>query len=323
MRAVRLGIGIGTVLLVLGLGAIIWYQISLRPYSRLQSQKSFLVKVGDPASQTILSLNQEKLIRSYLAGRIYYKFFVSQGSFRPGVYYLSPSLSTSEIFSVLIKGPKDIKITFPEGWRREQYAARLKAVFPQFDSNSFLHLSATLEGQLFPDTYYLPASSSPQKVVSILTANFAKKSGLILSNSYSQLTGTEVLILASLVERETNNQNDRGLVAGILLKRLKNHWPLQIDATVQYAHDTRLCQEKLLTCDYWQPIYDTKFSSPFNTYLFPGLPPAPISNPGATSIQAVLNPISSDYWYYLTGRDGNTYFAKDLQSHQVHIDTYL
>jgi len=236
--------------------------------------------------------------------------------FRPGIYYLSTDKSVAEILGLVSKGPKDIKITFPEGWRREQYAARLNAVFPGFDTDSFLKLTATLEGRLFPDTYYLPASPAPQKVVAILTSNFLSKTKL-------KLTDSQTLILASLVERESNNPRDSGIIAGIILKRLKNNWPLQIDATVQYAKDTQNCRNSILTCDYWRPIYDTKFVSVYNTYLNPGLPPAPIANPGLTSIQATVNPQESDYWFYLTGNDGITYFAKDLATHQRLIDSYL
>lgn len=307
-------LGIALFFLCLLAGSWWWYSHSLSPVGSSADPQTFVIETGQAASVVVRHLKQSALIRSYLAGRIYHHFH--RQVFKPGIYYLTGTKSLPAIFTDLSQGPKDIKITFPEGWRREQYAARLKSVFSDFDTSRFLKLTASLEGQLFPDTYYFPVDPAPEKAVSIMTANFAKKSGLLSSQS-------DLLTIASLVERESNNPQDSGLIAGIIIKRLKNGWPLQIDATIQYAKDTLDCQDRVLTCDYWQPIYNTQLVSPYNTYLYQGLPPSPISNPGLVSIQAVLNPVTSEYWYYLTGNNGITYFSKTLSEHQSHIDTRL
>jgi len=314
MKFIWLGFVLGFTCFIIGV--YLWFSSSLKPISNQSNPKVFIVNPGDPANLVLKNLKSQNFIKNYYVARIYYQFVAKNMVFRPGVYYLSADKSVAETLKIVSIGPKDIKITFPEGWRREQYAARLNVTFPGFDTGEFLKLTATLEGRLFPDTYYLPASPSPQKVVSILISNFANKTKLDLSNS-------QTLILASLVERESNNPNDSKIIAGILLKRLKNNWPLQIDATVQYAKDTQNCQKTYLTCDYWKPIYDTKFISAYNTYLNPGLPPTPIASPGLASIQAVINPQDSEYWYYLTGNNHQTYYAKDLATHQKHIDSYL
>jgi len=131
------------------------------------------------------------------------------------------------------------------------------------------------------------------------------------------------LIIASLIEREVKTPADRAIVGGIISKRLDNGWPLQIDATVQYASATSHCSADPADCDWWQPITDTKFPSLFNTYLHSGLPPAPICNPGLASITASASPQDSQYWYYLTGTDGQTYFAQTLGEHNLNIDKHL
>jgi UPF0755 protein len=125
----------------------------------------------------------------------------------------------------------------------------------------------------------------------------------------------ENLILASLVEREVRVDTDRKIVAGIILKRLKADWPLQIDATIQYVLGNKN--------DWWPKNIDTKFESKYNTYLNPGIPPTPICNPGLRSIEAVLSPQNTNYWYYISDDQGVTHFAKTLAEHNLNVDKYL
>jgi len=215
------------------------------------------------------------------------------------------------VFDTLISGPQDIWITFPEGWRREQIAARLANTLAGFDEQLFLQLTAKSEGQLFPDTYLIPFQATPQDILTIFLKNFTKKTGLDPQSGADR----EIIILASLVEREAKSDPDRAIISGILKKRLANDWPLQVDASVQYAANR--------ADNWWQPITDTKYPSPYNTYLYPGLPPGPICNPGLAAINAVRTPQDSPYWYYLTGNDGVTYYAKTLDDHNLNISRYL
>lgn len=137
----------------------------------------------------------------------------------------------------------------------------------------------------------------------------------------------EVLILASIVEREVKFNNDRPIVAGILLKRLEKNWPLQADATVQYAIASAKCKGKSAKCGNWWPKNltreDLKIKSPYNTYLYPGLPPGPICNPGLAAIEAVLNPVGSEYWFYLSDEEGKMHYAKTAEEHEENISKYL
>jgi len=131
--------------------------------------------------------------------------------------------------------------------------------------------------------------------------------------------------IASLVERETRSEAERPVVAGILLKRLKAGWPLQVDAAVQYAVAGVNCSRFDPACQWWPSLTkeDLMINSPFNTYKFKGLPPAPIANPGLSSLEAAFSPEESDYWFYLHDGQGQIHYAKTLAEHQENIQKYL
>src|SRR5581483_2493272 len=118
---------------------------------------------------------------------------------------------------------------------------------------------------------------------------------------------------ASIIERETKSEEERPIVAGILLKRINAGWPLQADATIQYALGN------------WDPVNadDLKIQSPYNTYLNTGLPPTPICNPGLSSINAAKNPTQSNYWYYLHDKDGQIHYATTIDEQNANIAKYL
>lgn len=284
-----------------------WWTQALAPASPGSlSPQTFVVAKGQSASDVISSLFQQHLLKSTLAARLYLQFSRLDGKILPGAYSLSPSYNLKSIFASLTSGPKDVWITFPEGWRREQYAARLAAYLRDFNSQEFIELTATREGRLFPDTYLIPTYISMSDLIGIFTDTFDRKVGPIDSDT---------LILASLVEREARVDAERPTVAGILAKRLAANWPLQVDATIQYAKGSAPA--------WWVPITTTKFPSLYNTYLHPGLPPAPISNPSLASISAVRKPQPSTYWYYLHDSSGQIHYAATFLEHQLNIDKYL
>ena len=137
----------------------------------------------------------------------------------------------------------------------------------------------------------------------------------------SGLTFEQIITLASIVEREGRTASDRPVIAGILLKRLRANWPLETDATLQFALGYQP-QEKT----WWKKeitVEDKKIDSPYNTYLNTGLPPGPIANPGLQSIKAVIYPEPTDYWYYLHDSKGVAHYAKTLDGHNANIAKYL
>ena len=133
------------------------------------------------------------------------------------------------------------------------------------------------------------------------------------------------MTLASIIERETKGADERPVVAGILLKRLNAGWPLQVDASVQYAVSSSNCRGRILDCEWW-PILtrsDLDIDSRYNTYKYAILPPGPIANPGLTSLQAAVYPQSSDYWYYIHDDKGIIHYAKTHEEHNENVARYL
>jgi UPF0755 protein len=135
-----------------------------------------------------------------------------------------------------------------------------------------------------------------------------------------------VVILASLLERETLNDSEKPMIAGILANRLRIGMPLQVDATVQYAKATRDCGGTGAACaEWWPTVYleDYKLKSSYNTYQINGLPPSPIASPSLSSIEAAANPETNDYLYYIHDRDGKAHYATTLDEHNTNIQKYL
>lgn len=298
-----------------------WWRTSVSSPVNLTNPQSvsFTITKGEPASSVISRLKRHQLIKSELASKIYLKLHRLDGRIKPGAYLVSPGVPLSELIAVLTSGPKDLWVTIPEGWRREQIASRLNAGLTSFNVEEFIHLTADSEGFLFPDTYLIPAEASPSAVLNLMLSNFSKKTLLSPASSEAK----DIVTLASLIEREAKADGERPVIAGILTKRLSAGWPLQIDATVQFARDSENCKTQILNCKYWEPIYDTRYPSVYNTYLHTGLPPGPISNPGLASISAAKSPTSSPYWYYLHDSSGQIHFANDLAQHNSNIDKYL
>lgn len=206
-------------------------------------------------------------------------------------------------------------ITIPEGVTRKDIARIIKAQLPDFDTDAFLDLTRNNEGYLFPETYFVPQEFTAEEFVNLLTETFA---GALSPHkeaiAQSPLSEYEVLILASILEREANDEASMKMVSGILQNRLDIGMALQADATVGYVIDTPIAE---LHAD------DLQIDSPYNTYLYPGLPPTPIGNPGIQAIEAVLYPTQSDNFYYITGDDGVFYYAETFEEHKRNIQRYL
>lgn len=281
--------------------------------------QDFTISRGESLDSISLRLQNANLVKNATVFKIIAYWNKNANKIQAGDFNIDPSLDNSQISQLLTKGNFDIKITIVEGFRREEIADRLqKKGLVNFDTKEFIQKTGDLEGKLFPDTYFFPKETSVDKVIGILTKNFEKKVGQISEKD---------LILASLIEREVARNEDRLIVSGILAKRLQNNWPLQIDATVQYALSTSKCKNiSISECSWWPKSLtknDLGTNSPYNTYQNSGLPPAPICNPSLSAINAARNPQTSSYWYYLTDKNGTTHFAATLEEHNTNIKQYL
>jgi UPF0755 protein len=206
-----------------------------------------------------------------------------------------------------------VVLTIPEGSTRKEIAKIAARVIEDFNEVTFLEVSKGFEGVLFPETYYVPPGFSPQQLFSLLSETYKEKIKSI-NFSESKLSESESIILASIIEREANDTESMRMVSGILQNRMQIGMALQADASMEYVLDKPL---KELTPE------DLKIDTPYNTYLNTGLPPTPIGNPGLESINAVLSPEPSEFLFYITGNDGNFYYARTYNEHLKNIDLHL
>lgn len=289
------------VIIIVGIGSIYAYTLTLPAGKGIDNQE-FEISKGESVRTIATRLKTAHLIRSPL----FFRLVVRQKNLtvQAGIYQLSPSQTPQTIAQTLTKGiAVDHKITIPEGYRIEQIAET--AGIP---TKEFVAAAAGLEGQLFPDTYFVKANITPAELVKILHDNFIKKVGTI---------DPQTLILASLVERETRGIPEKPIVAGILKKRLVAGWTLDLDATIQYVRGTQ---------KEWWPnttLLDRKTVSKYNTYLNQGLPPTPICNPGLAAINAARSPKESDYWFYLHDANGQIHYAATNAEQNQNIATYI
>jgi len=286
-----------------------------------QIKKIFVIKRREPLSTIARRLEESNLIRSKLVFYLVVKKLGIEKKIQAGDFYLSPSMSTQSIAKHLTKGTLDVWLTVIEGLRKEEIA-HLVADKLNFPESAFIKKSK--EGYLFPDTYLFPRSATVGAIIKIFQQNFNKKfnNRLRAKARQNNLTNHEVITIASLVEREAKSKTDKNEIASIILKRYHQNWPLQIDATIQYALGY---QPKLKT--WWKPSLtkqDLNLNSPYNSYQHPGLPPTPICNPGLASIKAVVNANEkTPYWYYLSDKKGFLHFSKTLKQHNQNIKKYL
>ncbi len=317
---IRLSVLVLVIFLFLSLGFIWWQQgkAPVNPFNK--TPKIFVVGKGEGVRIIASRLRKDNLIKDQVVFFLLIKKMGIDQNIQAGDFRLNQAMDAQTIAQTLTKGMIDIWVTILEGWRSEEIALKMASDL-QLPESQFLKYSQ--EGYMFPDTYLIPKEATAAAIVQILKDNFRQKVTEDLQKEAVKngLTLKETIILASIVEKEASGGNDSNLIAGILLRRLKSGWPLQADATLQYAlgyqPEEKTWWKKSLT------DFDKKFKSPYNTYLNIGLPPEPICNPGLASIRAVIYPEKSDFWYYLHDPTGGVHFARTIEEHEANIEKYL
>lgn len=324
------------IITIVFVGALLWWKNASEPRdTRDSSTHEFLITRGEPLQKIARRLEKEGLIKSDFAFRFYVQVKGYQTDIKAGDYRLSPNLSLQRMVMTLLKGPAELWVTYPEGLRREEIALKtikaleIKEQEQETFYREFLQATSGEEGYLFPDTYLFPRDVKAEKVAKKLRTTLNEKITDEMEKELekNERTLQEALVLASIVERETNTNEERPVVAGILLRRLEIGMPLQVDATLQYITGSARCAKKvvLADCDWWKPpfIEDKKLNSPYNTYLNQGLPPFPIASPGFSAIKAAIYPTNSDYLFYLHGKDGKIRYGETIDQHNENIRKYL
>ncbi|MBD3366048.1 endolytic transglycosylase MltG [candidate division WWE3 bacterium] len=309
--------------------------------SQTPDEHTIEIKSGWGVSKIADELYSEDIINSEFLFTLFVLVNNLEGNIQAGVYTIPAGTSIKELGQLLQHGTKDVAITLLEGWRVEQFALEASEMYENVNYEDFVHLAQDDEGYLFPDTYVFPSDVTTEVMVEHLKDTFETKTADVLTPEALQragLTEDEVVIMASIVEREVADPYDRPLVAGVLVKRYKDDQTIGADATVQYyasllrvgctLNSEAVCphEEVAREIDWWPyslTLEELDYESDYNTRKYVGLPPAPISSVSVSALESVLNYKETSYTYYLTDREGVTHFAETLEEHENNINLYL
>lgn len=308
-----------------------YYNFLLSPVmpnaSEDQSQ-IFVIKPGQALIQIGQNLEHGKLIKSAFAFRLLVTQMGISKNIQAGDFRLTPAMSSRDIAQELTHGAIDIWTTLPEGLRVEEQAQIIESKLKfgandkfQFNKQEYIKLAE--EGYMFPDTYLIPKDATSDFIAQKLRKTFREKvsEDILKKGIENDLSKEDVVILASLIEREAKTNEEKPIIAGILLNRLNSGIVLQVDATVSFAKGYDSAKNT-----WWSPptVDDYKrVKSLYNTYLYVGLPPGPIASPGLESIRAAVEPSDTDYFYYLHDSEGKIHYAKTIEEHNKNIQEYL
>lgn len=311
---------------------MLWWNGAISAPSADAKEVRFTITRGASAETIGKNLKEAGIIKDTLAFKLYLQSKGLTSKLPPGQFRIPRNLTMPAVVDFLMEGPAEFWVTIPEGYRREQIPSafikslELSGAAAEEFEEEFLEASGGMEGFLYPDTYLFAPDVSGAQAVALLRATFDKKfSPTPAELSAVGLTLEEVVTLASIIERETKSPKERPVVAGIYFNRLDAGWPLQVDATLQYAIANVKCRMPSVECSWWEipTAEDKEFDSRYNTYKYPGLPPGPIANPGLTSLEAVINPEDTPYWYYIHDSEGVIHYAETLEEHNRNVTRYL
>lgn len=304
-----------TFLIVISVG---WWLIGNIAVNTSDTQtRVFIIEKGTSLRGIARNLVNAGLIRDANIFLLQVKIMGVENNIQAGTFQLSPAMNVGNIAKALTIGTNDIRITIPEGKRAEEVAEILKQSMLLFDTSWTKKLQDN-EGYLFPDTYNFAQNSSIETIVAIMKDNFEKKYASL--PTINKLSKKEIVTLASLIEREAKHAEDRPLVSSVMHNRLNINMALQVDATIQYAigydYSEHTWWKKGLT------INDLQINSLYNTYNHQSLPPEPICNPGLAALQAAVEPANTNYFYYISDKQGINHYAVTLEEHNNNIKRY-
>jgi len=327
-----------SVCLILLLAIFIWKAIYVPVNLWNKELVIFPIKKGDSVISVAHNLKEKNLIKGEIIFRLY---VISKGmstNIQAGTYELSPSMSISQIAWKFFNGEsvkREVKII--EGWdlndilnylvdeklfTREQISKAIYSAEVQDYISSYKYMDEDAkrtgyEGFFFPDTYKITLDTSAEDLAKNIFANFYEKLTPDLRKEIERQKKSvfEIVIMASIIEKEVKKVADKKMVSGILWKRMKIGMPLQVDSTLLYNNE-EIDGNRVL-------ISDTKVDSPYNTYKYKGLTPGPICNPGIESIKAAIYPTNTNYLYYLSASNGTTIFSENFEQHKAAKAKYL
>lgn len=311
---------------------LLWYDgLLTRPRDANGAELPFTIQPGESVNSVAVNLEAMGFIRDADAFRAYLIYSGLDTSIQAGEYKLSAAMSAIEIAHELQDATSaEVRFIVLPGWRMEELAASLStsglpitpeaffnAVYDPPQGFDFLAGASSAEGFLFPDSYIFPRTMTADELVGELVRHFALRLSRDLELAYQNqgLTVYQAVILASIVQREAVRVEEAPQIASVYLNRLNIGMKLEADPTVQYAVGYNSIQNTWWT----NPLSraDLQFDSPFNTYIYTGLPPTPISNPGMDALNAVAYPAQTPYYFFRAKCDGSGFhnFAETFEEH--------
>lgn len=275
---------------------------------------------GSGLASAVKSLGKAKAVKHTMI----FRMMAKNAAIQPGELNIEPNMSYNAIIKLLETPNRDTKkVVIPEGYEvrqiidafvdagvdRDEMTAAVNSRDYDFDFiNEIPERENPLEGYLFPDTYHITESDSAHDIVNMMLTEFDKQYDKAFRAQMQGhgMTMDEIVTLASIIERETSENDERGKVAGVFYNRLKKNMRLQSCATVQYILKERKANLS---------VEDTKINSPYNTYQNAGLPIGPIASPGKECLLAALYPEDTDALYFVMGKDGKHVFSKTYEEH--------
>jgi UPF0755 protein len=311
---------------------LLWHDGELtRPLDPAGSERPFTIDTGEPVGSIAVRLESEGLIQNAAAFRDYVVYKGLDISIQAGKYELSPSDSIVVIAHILQDAtPEEVTFVVLPGWRAEEIASSLPTSGLSISYEEFMRAAGShptgfdffsaedsSEGFLYPDAYIFKRDAGADEVIDTMVRNFALHLSAEMREGFARqgLTVYQAVTLASLVEREAVDYAEKPTIASVFINRLNANMKLDSDPTVQFALGYNALQRSWWT----NPLstQDLQVESPFNTYKYAGLPPAPISNPGESSLKAVAYPPQTNYYYFRARCDesGEHVFAQTFDEH--------
>ncbi|KKU27168.1 MAG: Aminodeoxychorismate lyase [Candidatus Magasanikbacteria bacterium GW2011_GWA2_46_17] len=307
-----------TALITVGTMATFLYLTVVRPPDNFPLNTLVTIEEGSSVDAAAQVLEESQVVRSRTALRFLVILLGRQKDVHAGDYLFKEPRDLFSIARAIIIGAyglEPMRIRIGEGTTTKTMARILENSLLRFNGDKFLSTAQGMEGFLFPDTYYFLPNANEALVIKTMRQNFdARVSAIESQISYFGKPLKEIVIMASLLEREARTTEDRRMIAGVLWNRLKKGMLLQVDAAFLYT---------IGKGSYQLTTKDLQSDSPYNTYRHLGLPPGPIGSPSLDSILAAVTPIKHDYLYYLADRSGVTYYSKTYAEHLRNKRKYI
>jgi UPF0755 protein len=298
------------------------------PADATDNQATFIIRAGETFNELTARLKRKGIIASTTRFRLYSRMTGSDKRLKAGEYSLSATMTPAQILDMLVQGRSILyRLTIPEGYTIDQIAQEIarqglgtaeeiqRLATNPLVAQSYAIEAQTLEGYLFPDTYYFPKDVEPAKIIAKMVEHFKAQFQPVWEQRAKELNFSvhQIVTLASIIEKETGAPSERPIIASVFHNRLKKKMRLESDPTVIYGipnFDGNIKRHHLQT------------RTPYNTYKIRGLPPGPIANPGSASIEAALYPYETNFLFFVAKKDGTHQFSTNIKDHNRAVRKY-